>query len=110
MNTFSAVVVEPQVKGLGALSAAREYLPACPLCLQRAVEALGLTVGPEAARFDEALLRAEERHGILESTGFSVCGAGSTISEGFSWIASRNRMRPAIIPKHTHFRAVSVIG
>jgi hypothetical protein len=95
---------------LGALSTAGEYLPVSPLCLQRGVEALDLAVGPEAARFDEVLPRAESRHGMLESTGFPVHGAGSTISEIFSWIASRNRTRLAIFPKHTHFRAASVKG
>ena len=84
MDTFSVVVVEPGVKGLGVLGAAGEYLPVGPLGLERAVEAFDLAVGPRAVRFDEALLRAEGRHGILESAGFSV-GEGVVGEDAFNY-------------------------
>ena len=82
MDAFSVVVVEPGVKGLGALGAAGEYLSVGPFGLECSVEAFDLSVGPGAMRFDEALLRAKGRHGLMEGVGFAV-GEGVVGEDAF---------------------------
>ena len=75
MASSSVVVLEPWVKGGGAVSVGREWLSVGPLGLQCAVEPLHLAVLPGAVRSDELLPDA-------------TCGAD---------IAQRVPVRPGIV-------------
>ncbi len=58
MASFIVVVLEPGCKCCGAVLAAGEDVPVCPLGLQGPVEAFDLSVLPWAVRLDELLTDA----------------------------------------------------